>query len=74
MEVLASVEKYDLSGNSWECVACLPKTLRCHSAVSYKGKLFVFGGESEGVIVNTAYRLVLYGILILQKCNILYTI
>jgi len=53
---LDSVEKYDLALCTWSSVAPLPKPLRCMTAVSYHGKLYVFGGESTTEIVNTAYR------------------
>jgi len=56
---LDHVEKYDLRFCTWSTVAPLPKPLRCTTAVSYHGCLYVFGGESTSEIVNTAYKLVL---------------
>jgi len=53
---LDDVERYDLTLCTWLSVAPLPKPLRCTTAVSYRGKLYVFGGESATEIVNTAYR------------------
>jgi len=53
---LSDVERYDLALCEWRPVASLPVALRCTTAVSYRGKLYVFGGESATEIVNTAYR------------------
>jgi len=53
---LADVERYDLSLCTWSAVAPLPKPLRCTTAVSYHGSLYIFGGESATEIVNTAYK------------------
>jgi len=55
---LDHVEKYDLTFYTWSAVAPLPKPLRCTTAVSYRGNLYVFGGETATEIVNTAYKLV----------------
>ena len=55
-EMLSHVEKYNLQFGTWNTVAPLPQRLRCSTAVSYGGKLYVFGGESPTAIVNTAYR------------------
>lgn len=59
---LDHVEKYDLKFCTWSTVAPLPKPLRCTTAVSYCGCLYVFGGETTSEIVNTAYKLVLTAI------------
>ena len=53
---LDSVESYNISLNRWSYVSPLPQPLRCCTAVSYKGALYVFGGEKETEIVKTAYR------------------
>lgn len=54
-ELLDSVERYDPRLNVWSLVAPLPHKMRCMSSVSYKGKLFVFGGEMSTEITNTAH-------------------
>ena len=54
--LLADVERYDLTLCTWSTVAPLPKPLRCTTAVSHRGSLYVFGGESATEIVNTAYK------------------
>jgi hypothetical protein len=55
---LATVEKYNLTGNTWTYVASLPQTLYSESAVSDgAGHLFTFGGVgADGTITNTVYR------------------
>jgi len=55
-KVLSCVEKYDLQFGTWTTVASLPQPLCCMTALGYKGKLYVFGGESTTDIVNTAFR------------------
>ena len=55
-ELLSSVERYDLHGNIWSEVARLPRPLRCLTALSYKGRLFVMGGETTDGISNAAFR------------------
>jgi len=55
---LEDVEKYDLTFGTWSAVAPLPQPLRCTTAVSYRGNLYVFGGETSTAIVNTAYKYV----------------
>ena len=55
-EVLSTVERYDQHTNTWTLVAPLPQPLRFMTSVSYKGKLFVFGGEGTTDVTRTAYR------------------
>ena len=55
-DILCRVEKYGLQFGMWTTVAPLPEPLQATTAVSYGGKLYVFGGESSKAIVNTAYR------------------
>ena len=59
-ENLSTVERYDPHTNTWMLVAPLPQPLRFMTSVSYKGKLFVFGGEGATDVTRSAYR---YGIL-----------
>ncbi|XP_064639633.1 kelch-like protein 40a [Lineus longissimus] len=57
MEILSNLDRYDGQTNQWCAMAPLPEALRCMTAVSYKGKLYSFGGEaSNGKIVNSVYR------------------
>ena len=55
-EVLSTVERFDLHTNTWTLVAPLPQPLRFMTSVSYKGKLFVFGGEGTTDVTRAAYR------------------
>lgn len=56
-EMLSSVERYDPSSNQWSCVSPLPQPLRCAGSVSFKGRLYIFGGENaHHKIVSTVYR------------------
>lgn len=54
--VLDNVEVYDPRHNNWTPRSPLPQPLRCPTAVSYKGSLYVFGGESDKDISRAAYR------------------
>lgn len=54
-ELLDSVERYDPQLNTWSLVAPLPQKMRCMASVSFKGKLFLFGGEMSSEITNSAY-------------------
>jgi N-acetylneuraminic acid mutarotase len=57
MEILSNVDRYDAQTNQWSSMAPLSVALRCMTAVSYKGKLYTFGGESSnGKIVNSVYK------------------
>ena len=53
---LDSVEIYDIAHNMWTAKATMPQALRCFTAVSFRGSLYVFGGETQHEIVNLAYR------------------
>lgn len=65
---LDHVEKYDLAFCTWSTVAPLPKPLRCTTAVSHSGNLYVFGGETTTEIVDTAYKLVAaYAVLLCRQ-------
>jgi N-acetylneuraminic acid mutarotase len=55
-DILDSVERYDIGAGTWTVVCRLPQPLRCITAVSCKGNLYVFGGENRTVITKTAYR------------------
>ena len=55
-EILSSMEKYDPHTNTWTLVAPLPRPLRFMAAVSYRGKLFVLGGEDVGIVCKNSYR------------------
>ncbi len=54
--MMDSVEVYDIASNLWTVKTPLPQALRCMTAVSYKGSLYLFGGESEKEITRAAYR------------------
>ena len=45
-------DKYREDADEWEAVAPMPKALRCCSATSYRGRLYVFGGECEKTTNN----------------------
>ncbi|XP_074657467.1 kelch-like protein 35 isoform X2 [Tubulanus polymorphus] len=57
------VEKYDPMSDTWSRVACLPVGLACMAGVSFKGKLYIFGGVAKNTnsfeigpqVMNTAY-------------------
>ncbi|CAH1781616.1 unnamed protein product [Owenia fusiformis] len=55
-EYLNSVEKYDLQSNIWTQVEPMPKIARCVAATSYRGDLYVFGGESKTEVYDSVYR------------------
>lgn len=57
-EILSSVERYDPHNNTWMLVAPLPKPLRFMTSLSYRGRLYVFGGESTTDVSNSVYRYV----------------
>lgn len=44
---LCSVSRYHEDSDDWENVCPMPKALRCFCAVPFRGKMYVFGGESE---------------------------
>ena len=56
--ILDNVERFDKGSNSWSQVAPLPQPLRCLTGLSYRGRLYVFGGESTSEISDAAYRFV----------------
>ena len=45
--VLDTVEVYDPQADSWQCVASMPRGLRCHAAAAMGGKIYVTGGANE---------------------------
>ena len=55
-EVLSSVEQYNFQANEWSSVASLPQPLRCLTSVSFRGNLYVFGGESVNQISDKCYK------------------
>lgn len=58
-EILSAVERYDPHTNAWILVAPLAIPLRFMTSISYRGKLYVFGGETTDKISKTAYRYIL---------------
>lgn len=59
-EILMTVERYDPHTNTWTMVHSLPRSLRFMTSVSYKGKLYVFGGETKSDVSNGALRYILF--------------
>ena len=59
-EILMTVERYDPHTNIWTLVRPLPQCLRFTTGVSYKGKLYIFGGETKTGVSNNALRLVVF--------------
>jgi hypothetical protein len=52
----AEVWEYDVSANSWQRRADLPRPLVDHTAVEANGQVWVFGGKGDGGRSNDIYR------------------
>jgi hypothetical protein len=52
----AEVWEYDVSANSWQRRADLPRPLVDHTAVEANGRVWVFGGNGDGGLSNDIYR------------------
>ena len=65
--LLDTVEVYDCGHNNWTLRAPLPQALRCTTAVSFKGSLYVFGGENSTEVSRAAYRSGIYEISLVIK-------
>lgn len=55
-ELLDVVECYNPAVNEWRVVSPLPRKLESLTAVSYRGKMYCFGGATGSEIMNSAYR------------------